>query len=219
MKSTAKVVFVNILIAIVIAIFFRTWVISVYKIHTTSMLPSLWVGDFILAYKLKFKLPGSLLDKVQRGDLVVINGTSTKNTNYVKRVLGLPGDKIYIKKSQIFINDKVLEYSESDEQLKFEGMQYYKVVREKLPYKEFNILIKKEVNTEDYGPVIVPPDHVFVLGDNRDTSEDSRLWGSVALEEIHASVLNVWLSVDWSEKSFLQFLPKVRWRRIGKAID
>ena len=147
----------TVVVALVIAFLIRTFVIQTFYIPSGSMEPTLLVGDRIIAYKLFYGL-----NNVKRGDVIVFKFPLNPKKDYIKRVIGLPGDKIKIRDKVVYINDKRL-------------IEPYVVHRDK-----WNIGFPRD----DYGPIVVPPGSLFVLGDNRDSSEDSRYWGFVPEKNI-----------------------------------
>jgi signal peptidase I len=217
----------SLLVAVAVALLLRFFVISAYKIPTGSMIPTLKVGDFIFAYKLPYGLPipfsggdrwAQTLPK--RGDVVVFRYPGNENVNYVKRVVGLPGDRIAIKNKKLFINDAEAEYVPvQDDVIKdLPGKEYYSAFRESFSGST-HLVIKSRSNEADFfGPVIVAPGHIFVLGDNRDSSDDSRYWGTVPLKNLEGRVTTVWMSFDWLNRWGDERYPSVRWDRVFMSV-
>lgn len=217
----------NILIAVFLALFVRTYVLTGYKVPTGSMAPTLKPGDFIFAYKLPFgfKLPFSK-EKIsgrlpERGQIVVFTYPDQPKTSYIKRVIGLPGDVIEIVNSVVRVNGQSFQYSEaiSDELSDLPSFQIQKVLIETAPEGERSILTLKDAKKSKFGPILIPPGEVFLLGDNRDASDDSRYWGSVPAQRIEGQLAVVWLSLNWQKvgggaSTFLSRLPTVRWNRV-----
>lgn len=143
----------------------------VYKIPAGSMEPTLLIGDFLVADTKYFKK-----NELQRRDLAIIQDPKDPSKDFVKRVIALEGEKIEIKNKQVYINDEALPES-------------YAVHNDaKIDMAMRNI----------FGPELVPPDHCFVLGDNRDNSMDSRFWGSIPLLNIKAKPLYIYWAKDKS---------------------
>jgi len=155
----------TIVIAFVLAFLVRSFVVQAFWIPSGSMEPTLHVGDRILAYKLFYGI-----ENVKRGDVIVFKYPLNPRKDFVKRVIGLPGDEIEIKDKKVYVNGKLL-------------MESY-VIHEDLRERGFP--------RDEYGPVQVPDNSLFVLGDNRDTSDDSRYWGFVPAENIIARAFLVY---------------------------
>jgi signal peptidase I len=199
-KSKAKEYIESIIIAILIAVFIRTFIICAYKIPSRSMVQTLLVGDHILVNKFIYGIKLPLLRNTiipvtnpQRGDIVVFIYPNDRSKDFIKRVIGVGGDKIEIVNKKIFINGK--EYKDSF------GI-----------YSD-NIIYPATMQPRDnFGPVTVPKDSIFVMGDNRDESMDSRFWGFVDLKDVKGKVFMIYWSWDRFEKT-------VRWDRIGLKVQ
>ncbi len=229
-KLVFREYFESLSVAIVLALVIRFFVLTAYKIPTGSMIPTLKVGDFVFASKLSYGVPipfssGKRLGEKmpQRSDVIVFRFPADESIHYVKRIVGLPGDRIEIRDKKLIVNEKVLDYSplNTDEIIgDLPGKTYFTVLAEQgskdRPAR--TIMIAKDNETEFFGPVIVPPEHVFVLGDNRDSSEDSRYWGMVPLRNIEGRVFVIWMSFDWNRSWAGGRLPGVRWERLFDGI-
>lgn len=227
----------NILVAVFLALVVRTFILTGYKVPTGSMAPTLKPGDFIFAFRVPFgvKIP-FLKEKIagqppKRGDVVVFSYPEQPRTSYVKRVVGLPGDVIKIDAGLLSVNGKQLELlSEDNEQIMdLPNSEYQQVYLEKTPDGDRKILRLKDSSSKSFGPLIVPPQEVFLLGDNRDASDDSRYWGTVPIEKIEGRVVFIWLSLDWSKDQDSSLdsqlsntlgskFPSVRWNRIFTSL-
>ncbi|MCB0342978.1 MAG: signal peptidase I [Bdellovibrionales bacterium] len=211
-------------LAVVLALVVRLFVISAYSVPTSSMDPSLKAGDFVFAYKLSYGLrlpfwPGKKVGQKlpERGDVVVFKCSRQAQSQYcVKRVVGLPGDRVQIHKKRLLLNGKYATYSQHE--LGGAAGNLAKrpagVLYENIAGSQHLIKITKAGDKDQFGPYVVPPDHVFVLGDNRDSTEDSRDWGAIPVKDVEARVLFVWMSLDWSGHKEGQRLPRVRWNRL-----
>ena len=162
-KSKIQEYIEAILIAILIAAVIRTFVVQAYKIPSRSMVPTLLVGDHLLVNKFIYGVKIPVIRKTilpitdpKQGDIIVFIYPEDRYKDYIKRVIGVAGDKIEIKNKKIFINDQPYEDS-------------YGI------YSDPRIL--KDNVRDNYGQVVVPTDSLFVMGDNRDESADSRFWG------------------------------------------
>ena len=182
-----------------------------YRMMTGSMMPSILPGDFIMTDRRVDHSAEN--DGLKRGELVVFKFPLNREKYFVKRVIGFPGDKIEIKGMELFVNGEKrtgqeVSYSEGkqDENIKSGTMAFY----EKGDSGTYVVFYIKGTARIDL-TVTVPKGHCFVLGDNRDNSEDSRHWGMVPLIDVVARAKQVYFSVN----------PEggIRWRRIGKLLD
>jgi signal peptidase I len=185
-KSMWRDYFESILVAVFLALFVRSYVVTGYKVPTSSMAPTLLPGDFVFAYRLPYGFTLPLTTKkifVQppsRNEIVVFTFPEQPRSNYVKRVVGLPGDRVQISNGSVLVNG---EKSGS-------GVE--------------------KLGTKSFGPIIVPPGEVFLLGDNLEVSDDSRYWGTVPLEKIEGKVVYIWLSLDWDNRWLSDRFPSLR---------
>jgi signal peptidase I len=198
-KSKVKEYVESIIIAILIALFIRTFIICAYKIPSRSMVPTLLVGDHILVSKFIYGIKIPLLRKTivpisnpQRGDIVVFIYPNDRSKDFIKRVIGVAGDKIEIKNKKIFINDK--EYKDS-----------YGI------YSDSVIYPASIQPRDNFGPVTVPEKSIFVMGDNRDESLDSRFWGFVNLKDVEGKAFIIYWS--WNREDH-----NLRWQRLGNLL-
>lgn len=189
-----------IIIAILIAFFIRTFVVQAFKIPSGSMKPTLLIGDHLLVNKFIYgvKVPylRNTLIPIQdpkRGDIVVFIYPEDRSKDFIKRVIGVAGDTIEIRNKKIFLNS--------------------------LPYQDNHgvyvddFVIPGAVQPRDnFGPVTVPPGKIFVMGDNRDQSYDSRFWGFVDLRDVMGKALIIYWSWNKDESN-------VRWGRIGNLLN
>jgi signal peptidase I len=192
-----------IVIAVLIALFVRTFIVQAFKIPSSSMEPTLLVGDYLLVNKFIYGTKIPFVDKKileirkpQRGDIVVFIYPKDRSKDFIKRVLGQEGEKVEIVQNKIYINDRLIE----DPWGRFS---------EKPPWARYL------PSVERFGPVTVPKDSLFVLGDNRDNSQDSRYWGFVTLDEVKGKASIIYFSLNWNAGSLLD---KVRWVRLGRLI-
>ncbi|HPK54846.1 MAG TPA: signal peptidase I, partial [Smithellaceae bacterium] len=198
-KSKIQEYIEAIIIAILIAVFIRTFVVQAYKIPSRSMVPTLLVGDHLLVNKFIYgvKIPYFRetiipVTDPERGDIVVFIYPNDRSKDFIKRVIGVAGDKIEIKNKKIYINDK--EYSDSH------GI-----------YSDRFIYPASLQPRDNFGPVTVPPKSLFVMGDNRDESADSRFWGFVDLRDVEGKAFIIYWSWDSEDQS-------LRWKRLGNLL-
>jgi len=186
-----------IVIAVLIALFIRAFVVQAFKIPSSSMEPTLLVGDHLLVNKFIYGIRIPYTDikffqyrKPQRGDIIVFIFPKDRKKDFIKRVIATEGEKVVIIRNKIYINDKLIDD----------------------PWGHFTM---PRSTIEDYGPVKVPEDSLFVMGDNRDNSQDSRFWGFVKLNEVKGKALIIYFSWDSNAQDPLN---KIRWARFGKLI-
>lgn len=205
---------------ILIVLVLRSFLVEPFKIPSGSMMPTLLVGDFILVNKFVYgvRLPvinTKIIDmgEPKRGDVAVFRYPKDPSTDYIKRVIGLPGDRISYYNKQLYINGQKMPLEDKDI---YEGvgsgigMSGAEVELEDLDGVQHNILINRHrptVNDE----FIVPEGHFFVMGDNRDNSNDSRYWGTVPEENLVGKAFLIWMNWDSANGG-------VAWDRIGSAI-
>jgi len=190
-----------IVIAIIIAMFIRTFIIQAFKIPSGSMLETLQIGDQILVNKFIYgvKIPftnGKTLIPVkdpERGDIVVFKYPEDPSKDFIKRVIAIGGDTLEIIDKQLYVNDKPVT------------MQPYAV------YREDRIIPGKFSTRDNLRKITIPDKKLFVMGDNRDNSHDSRFWGFVDLTEIKGEAFMIYWS--WNKKDF-----GVRWGRLGNLL-
>lgn len=221
---------------IVLILAFRWSVASPYHVPTASMEPSIKVGDRLLAYKLAYDLKVPFLDytlmtwaQPKRGDIVVFKYPKDTEVDYVKRIVGLPGDKIRVENNVLFVNGVAQERVDHDNDRAVladihDNPDYKTLSIEKLGELEhwviqdkssspFNSLGKTfPAEGEDF---TVPADGYFAMGDNRDNSTDSRAWGYVPRDYIRGKALFVMWSMYSTNDSWM---PTLRWDRFGHAL-
>ena len=188
-----------ILVAIVIALFIRTFVVQAFKIPSGSMKQTLQIGDHILVNKFIYgvRIPyvrKSIipLKKPQRGDIIVFKYPVDPHKDFIKRVIGIPGDKIEIRNKKLYVNQEQV----NDD---------YGV------YTDSRILSANIRPRDNFGPVTVPEKSLFVMGDNRDESFDSRFWGFVDYKALNGKAFIIYWS--WDKENF-----GVRWDRLGQIL-
>lgn len=219
---------------------FRSVLFEPFKIPSGSMIPTLLIGDFILVNKFAygFKVPFtdwfgdptyiSGPDQPERGDVIVFKYPKDTNLNYIKRVIGLPGDTIEVIDKVVYVNDRPIETKEIDGKEILEDMDdRYKSYQFKFMETktgEATHITQVDTGNEyfaNYYKFTVPKDNYFVMGDNRDFSADSRRWGTVPFGHIKGKAVMIWfsLSVPWPGSEDEQESWKFRPWRIGKMIN
>lgn len=223
-------------VAVLIALLLRAFVIEAFQIPSGSMIPTLEVGDHIFVSKFAYgiSIPFTterLVDfgAPKRGDVIVFRYPRDLGTDYIKRVVGLPGEIVEVRHNEVYINGRPMprehvgpyEYNELQPTT---GLMEHHVCdrwEETLDGKRHVAIFEKAKNQQDWPPVSVPPGHVFVMGDNRDNSSDSRFWGTVSLELIKGKALVIWWSRGnssglWGLSS--DFWNSIRWGRFFNVV-
>ena len=205
----------------------RSFLYEPFKIPSSSMVPTLVIGDLILVNKFTYGIRLPVLNKKvievgdpQRGDVMVFKYPKDMTQDYIKRVVGVPGDKITYENKRLTVNDRPVEYTAMDDYLSDEGFDYHQQYLENLPNTQHRILNTKSKRTIDLAAVdnfpnrdacvysyekftcIVPEGNYFMMGDNRDNSADSRYWGFVPNKNIVGKAFFVWMNLG-------------NWKRIG----
>jgi signal peptidase I len=227
-KSTIREYFESIVIAVILALFVRTFVLQAFKIPTGSMENNLLIGDHLLVNKFMYAPTASSLERailpigqIRRGDVLVFKYPVEPDRDFIKRVIGLPGETLQLKDKKIYINGKLLDEP------------YVHFLEEPRRHAELSEVTSSDVR-ENYGPVTVPPNQYFMMGDNRDNSADSRYWGFMPRDYVKGKALLIYWSYeserqDYEDESatatvkglasvFMHFFTKTRWDRLGHLI-
>ena len=211
--------------AVGLAVCIRVFLLAAYKVPSSSMLPALKPGDFIFASKISYGLQVPGLGYVfqwgqpGRGDIVVFNYPNQPSVTYVKRVIAVGGDEIKIVQDEVLINGQKLSYENVSDELDNPNPSSFVIRREKAENQTRTLILSKTSKPKNYGPLKIPEGEVFLLGDNRDASDDSRNWGTVPIDQISAQVKWVWLSLDRQNKWAQNQIPKVRWNRVFTKVQ
>ncbi len=190
---------------ILVVFMIRSFIVEPFKIPSGSMMPTLLAGDFILVNKFTYGLRVPIMNNTfyevshpKRGDVFVFHYPPDPSIDYIKRVVGLPGDKIAYRDKQLYINGQKLDVSPvADYQYVGSGLNMVNTKRyqEQLGDKKHDILIDDNSITVD-GEAVVPPGHYFAMGDNRDNSKDSRVWGFVPENNLVGRAFFIWWNFD-----------------------
>ncbi len=211
-------------IALILALVIRAFVVQAFSIPSGSMIPTLLVGDYLLVNKFSYGIRNPFTNKVmistwkpQRGDVAVFIFPQDPSKDYIKRVVGLPGDRVQIINKKVYINGEL-----------------YKTPQARFANKE--VIPGSQQPRDNFGPVAVPKDSYFFMGDNRDQSYDSRFWGFVPMDALRGKATVIYFSWEGKDHQplYLAFLEgfkglithqawdagsfQVRWQRIGQLI-
>ena len=223
-KSTLREYFESIVIAVILALFIRTFVVQAFKIPTGSMEETLLIGDHLLVNKFVFGPAPTAAERallpigtIKRRDILVFKYPEEPDRDFIKRVIGLPGDTVELREKKVYINGTALDEP------------YVHFLTAPAGPSEFHEVTSFDVR-ERFGPVTVPADHYFMMGDNRDNSQDSRYWGFLPRENIKGKSAVIYWSYqaereDYQDESagatikglvsvFAHFFTRTRWDRM-----
>ena len=224
-KSTIREYFEAIVTAVILALFVRTWVVQAFKIPTGSMENNLLIGDHLLVNKFVFGPAPTALERavlpvrdIRRGDIVVFKYPDEPERDFIKRVIGLPGETLELRDKKIYINGQPLAEP---------YVHYIDSTHSASEVTSFDV-------RERYGPVQVPPDQYFVMGDNRDNSQDSRYWGFLKRSYIKGKAVFIYWSYESGREDYVEsgvgasiqrifsvvahFFTRTRWERLFNQI-
>ena len=224
-KSTIREYAESIVIAVILALFVRTWIVQAFKIPTGSMENNLLIGDHLLVNKFVFGPTIGAVDRallpirnIRRGDVVVFKYPDEPDRDFIKRVIGLPGETLEMRAKKIYIDGKPLDEP------------YVHFLQ---PASDAQEITRFDMR-EQYGPVTVPAGHYFVMGDNRDNSQDSRYWGFLPAHYVKGRALMIYWSYESGREDYLDegvgatakrlfsvvthFFTKTRWERLFHPI-
>lgn len=203
-----------------VVLILRSFIIEPFRIPSGSMYPTLQIGDFIVVSKFSYglKLPVTQttiipISKPERGDIVVFKYPKDPDVDYIKRVIGLPGDEVAYLGRALYVNGKpfkqnyIGKYLGSDSGAVMDGAN---MLEETLDNgTKHRILLDMDKSTQDMQPITVPEGHYFMVGDNRDHSNDSRFWGFVPEQNLKGRAFGIWMNWD----------NGIHFNRIGKGIE
>ena len=201
-KSVVREYFESLVIAVVLALFVRTWVFQAFKIPTGSMEKNLLIGDHLIVNKMQFAPTMTAAEAllmprrdIRRGDVIVFKFPQDPERDFIKRAIGLPGDRLELHRKKVYINGTPIDepYVQFLEPPSISGAPRTDDVR------------------EEYGPINVPAHQYFMMGDNRDNSEDSRYWGFMPESYVKGQALFIYFSLDDQASNIFS---GVRWSRL-----
>jgi signal peptidase I len=223
-KSTLREYFESIVIAVILALFIRTFVVQAFKIPTGSMEENLLIGDHLLVNKFVFGPTETGVERtllpvgtIKRRDIIVFKYPEEPERDFIKRVIGLPGETVEVREKKVYINGAALDEP------------YVHFLAPPSAPSELHEVTSFDVR-ERFGPVTVPADQYFMMGDNRDNSADSRYWGFLRRDYIKGRALVIYWSYqaereDYQDESagatvkglvsvFAHFFTRTRWDRM-----
>jgi signal peptidase I len=208
-KSTAREYLESVVVAVILALFIRTFTVQAFKIPTGSMETNLLIGDHLLVNKLVYSpsadpLEARLLGKreVQRGHVVVFKFPEDPSRDFIKRVIGLPGETVEIRDKKVYIDGQPLDEP------------YTHFLEAPLRRDDPEYGLRGEAIRDNWGPQVVPEGQLFVLGDNRDNSRDSRFWGFLPRDQVKGRALLVYWSFDATKDEYQRTGWQVLWDTI-----
>jgi signal peptidase I len=223
-KSVAREYLESLVVAFILATFIRTFIVQAFKIPTGSMETNLLIGDHLLVNKVVYSpslvpIEDRILAKkpIQRGHVVVFKYPEDPTRDFIKRVIGLPGEKVEIRDKVVYIDGKALDEP------------YVHFLEPPLHPGDPEYGLRIEGRGDNWGPEVVPSGQLFVLGDNRDNSKDSRYWSYLPIDQVKGRALMVYWSyeasreeyrrtgMDWVRDTLAAF-GKTRWRRFFHLI-
>jgi signal peptidase I len=224
-KSQAREYLESVVVAVILALFIRTFVVQAFKIPTGSMETNLLIGDHLLVNKLVYSpsaggLEADALGKrpLDRGHVVVFKFPEDPARDFIKRVVGLPGETVEIRGKRVYVDNEPLE----------EPYVHFLEPPRSRDHPEYGL--RGEARRDDWGPEVVPEGHIFVLGDNRDNSRDSRFWGFLPIDQVKGRALIVYWSYEATREEYhrtgvwewirdtVMAVGKTRWRRFFHVI-
>lgn len=227
-KSVVREYFESIVIAVILALFIRTFVVQAFKIPTGSMENNLLIGDHLLVNKFVFGPSLGSWDRallpertIRRGDVIVFKYPGNRERDFIKRVIGLPGETLEVRNKKVYIDGKMLDEP---------YVHYLEPPQSPSAYAEITSFDLRE----RYGPIAIPAGKYFMMGDNRDNSEDSRYWGLLPEEDVKGKAVMIYWSYESTTEDYeqtgvgavvkdlytvvTQFFTRTRWDRMFRIV-
>jgi signal peptidase I len=217
----------SIVVALVVWFFLRTFLVEAFRIPSGSMENTLLIGDFLFVNKalygaevpiVKTRLPA--VREPERNEILVFDSVEEEGLKVVKRLVGMPGDTLAMESGVLYRNGERVEEPwavHSDPSRSEDPIQRAKMREWQLPHVVARDTAGYQPDLQDWGPIVVPPDSFFMMGDNRDSSYDGRYWGFLPRANVRGRPLVVYFSYDASSWKSLPFFTAVRWGRIFSA--
>lgn len=221
----------SILIAFILFLFIRAFVVEAFQIPTASMEKTLLVGDFLLVNKMVYgaEIPGTDLQlpafsEPSWGDVIVFEPPKSAHqpprTSYVKRIVGIPGDTLSMMGGVLYRNgapveESYIHRSGRSRDVRSPGFDWQRAYLVDVATRRRHY----RPTRDNWGPILVPPENYFVLGDNRRNSQDSRYWGFVPAVAIRGKPLLIYYSYDRRTVSHFRWLTEIRWNRVLTTVE
>lgn len=213
----------SILVAVVVWLLLRTFLVEAFRIPSGSMENTLLIGDFLFVnkaiYGAEIPFTGKHLPAVReplRGDVLVFDSVEEEGLKVVKRLMGMAGDTLQMKAGAVYRNGKLLDepYVRHDNPTKSESPEYRTKMRDWQILHLAGDTANYNPDLQDWGPIVVPPDSLFMMGDNRDLSYDGRYWGFLPRENVRGTPLVIYYSYDPESWKVLRPITAIRWGRL-----
>jgi signal peptidase I len=214
----------SIVVALVVWFFLRTFLVEAFRIPSGSMENTLLIGDFLFVNKALYGAEVPLIHtrlpavrEPERNDILVFDSVEEEGLKVVKRLIGMPGDTLYMESGQLYRNGKKIDepYALHSDPTQLEDpVQRAKMRTWQLPHLVQRDTASYQPDLQDWGPIVVPADSFFMMGDNRDSSYDGRYWGFLPRQNVRGRPLVVYFSYDPSSWRAVPFLTAVRWTRL-----
>ncbi len=227
-KGIVRDYFETIVICVIFVVFARAFVFQQSKIPTGSMIPTLLVGDYIMVNKFIYSpSPGSLertllpVRDIRRGDIVVFKYPEEPEKDYIKRVIGLPGEFIEIRDKIVYINGVPLEEPYKAHENEMTPESWVKIKEGEAPLSSAAPATRRPGGygrESDFEQILIPEGHYFCMGDNRDNSKDSRSWGTVPRENIKGKAFIIWWSFKGEDGEYIRTGAVDRVKSIGNKV-
>ena len=215
----------SIAVALVVWFFLRTFLVEAFRIPSGSMENTLLIGDFLFVNKLLYGAEVPLLHKrlpairePRRGDILVFDSVEEQGLKVVKRLVGVPGDTLSMESGQLYRNGKQVKEPwviRTDPNANADPLQREQMRRWQVPHLVSGSKADNyHPDLNNWGPIVVPADSFFMMGDNRDGSYDGRYWGFLPRGNVRGRPLLVYYSFDGNTYKMLPFFTNIRWKRI-----
>ena len=214
----------SIVVALVVWFFLRTFLVEAFRIPSGSMENTLLIGDFLFVNKALYGAEVPVIHKrlpavrePRRDDILVFDSVEEEGLKVVKRLIGMPGDTLSMENGELFRNGQRVNepYAlHSDPTRSEDPIQRAKMREWQLPHLVHRDPSSYQPDLQEWGPIVVPPDSFFMMGDNRDSSYDGRYWGFLPRKNVRGRPLVVYFSYDPSSWRAIPFLTAVRWGRL-----
>ena len=209
-KSTIREYFESLVITVILALFGTTFIVQAFKIPSGSMEDNLRIGDHLLVNKFIYGGAPTAAERallpvrdIRRGEVIVFKYPKEPDRDFIKRVIGLPGETVELRRKAVYINGKPID--ESQWHLKFK----FPAPPEGAP---------QQAQLDAFGPVTVPEGHLFMMGDNRDDSLDSRYWNFLPLTYVKGRAMTIYFSYDPDATGAASLLTSIRWGRLFRQV-